>query len=354
MIDLNRTLQLVRGALFDAEATWRTYLPEAGDWKKTALLLTLPLVVAAAVIGYLIALIGSDTSIFAPFRPTLMTSALSIVTGAVAAAIFAFIYSAFSGLLGGKTGFGLGLAATTLAFVPGYLGQALSWLPWIGWLLGLGLAIYSLVLLWRIIPIYLEVPDSKRAVHYIVSLIACIAVMFILSTTIMRPFYPSDIGSPFEGMSGSDSGGSASGLFGGIARQAELMEAAEKDSYSPPKDGKLTDRQVKEFIRVMERVDEAMADKEEQMRNIAERAEKDEQMSLRDMSTMMSGMTQVAGMSTLEIEMVKGGGGNFAEHRWVKESLRTAWLQKDVNEAVAHNYALFRKYEDQLSDYIMQ
>ncbi len=354
MIDINRTLKLVRGALFDAEATWRAYLPEAGDWKKTAFVLTVPLIIAAAVIGYVIALLGSDTSIFAPFRPTLVTSALSIVTGAIVAAVFAAIFSAFSGLFGGRTGFGLGLAATTLAFVPGYLGQALSWLPWIGWLLGLGLAIYSLVLLWRIIPIYLEVPDGKRAGHYIASLIAGIAFMFILSTTVMRPFYPSDVGSPFAGMSGSDSGDSVSGMFGGIARQAELMEAAEKDSYSPPSDGKLTDRQVREFIRVMQRVDEVMADKEEQMRNIAERAEKDEQMSLRDMSTMMSGMTQMAGMNTLEIEMVKGGGGNFAEHRWVKESLRTAWLQKDVNDTVAHNYELFRKYEDQLSDYVMQ
>jgi hypothetical protein len=36
MLDLNRTIKLVQGALFDAETPWRTYLAEAGDWKKTA------------------------------------------------------------------------------------------------------------------------------------------------------------------------------------------------------------------------------------------------------------------------------------------------------------------------------
>lgn len=356
MFDLNRTLQLVSGALFDAEATWRSYLPEAGDWKKTAFLLTGPLIIASVVLGYLIGLMGSDASMFGQFRPTLVTSLFSIITGAIAAVVVAFIFSAFSGLFGGKSGFALGLAATTLAFVPGYLGQALTWLPWIGGLLALGLAIYALVLLWRIIPIYFEVPDSKRAAHYIVSLIATIAVFFILSTTVGRILYPQQAMSPFAGTSGfgSRDSGSDSGLFGGIARQAELYEAAENDTYTPPSDGKLTDRQVQEYIRVMDRVTEALADKEEQMREIAERAEKNEEMSLRDMSTMMSGMTQTAGMNTLEIEMVKGGGGNFAEHRWVKESLRTAWLQKDINDAVAHNYALFQEYEDQLSEYVQR
>lgn len=355
MFDLNRTLQLVRGALFNAEATWRAYLPEAGDWMKTAMLLTVPLIVASTVIAYLIALLGSDVTMFGQFRPTLLSSAMNIITSAIAAAVVAFIFSAFSGLFGGKTGFGLGLAATTLAFVPGYAGRALAWLPWIGGLIALGLGIYGLVLLWRIIPIYFEVPDSKRAGHYIVSLIASIVVFLLLSATVGRALYGSGMGSPFGNIDVSDSAGSGpAGVFSGIARQAELIEAANQDTYTPPSDGKLNDRQVREFIRVMERATEALEAKGEQMRAIAERAEKDEQMSLRDMSTMMGGMTQMAGMNTVEIEMVKTAGGNFAEHQWVKNSLRTAWLQKDINDAVAHNYALFQKYEDQLTDHVVQ
>ncbi|MEQ9562554.1 MAG: YIP1 family protein, partial [Woeseiaceae bacterium] len=162
MLDLKRTLELVKGALFDSEATWRAYLPEAHDWKKTAFLLTGPLIVASVVLAYLIAFAGSEVSAFG-LRPTLASSLLNLVSSAITAALVGFIYSAISGSFGGKSDFALGLAATTLAFVPGYVGQALAWLPWIGFLLAIGLFIYSLMLLWRILPIYLEVPDSKRA-----------------------------------------------------------------------------------------------------------------------------------------------------------------------------------------------
>ena len=51
MFDIKRTVSLVTGALFDAESTWRSYLGEAGDWKKTAVLLTGPLVIAAGVLS---------------------------------------------------------------------------------------------------------------------------------------------------------------------------------------------------------------------------------------------------------------------------------------------------------------
>lgn len=38
--------------------------------------------------------------------------------------------------------------------------------------------------------------------------------------------------------------------------------------------------------------------------------------------------------------------------RSADESLRTAWIQKDLNEAVAHNFALYQQYHDELGEYI--
>ncbi len=355
MIDLNRTMQLVKGALFDREPTWRNYLPEAADWKKTACLLTVPLILASTVLAYLIGLTSSDASFCGQFRPTLTSSALNLVIGAIAAAVVAYIFSYFAGVFGGKHNFALGLAATSLAFVPGYVGSALSWLPWIGTLLSLGLGIWGLILLWRIIPIYLEVPDGKRATHYIVSLVTCIVLSLLLATVVGGSLYGSGAGSAFDGVSGGDSSSSGpGGMFGGIARQAELIAAVEEDRYDPPRDGELTDSQVQEFIRVMQRTSEAMTDKAERLQEIAEKADKNEQVSLSDVGDMMSDMTEIAGVNTAEIEVVKSGNGNWAEHQWVKESLRTAWLQKDINETVAHNYALYQKYEEQLAEHITQ
>lgn len=90
--------------------------------------------------------------------------------------------------------------------MPGYLGQALNWLPWIGTLIALGLFVYALILLWRVIPVYLAVPDGKRAAHYIVSLVTTI-IAFVLVSILMRPL----MGSAVPGMSGFADATSGSG-----------------------------------------------------------------------------------------------------------------------------------------------
>lgn len=356
MIDLKRTLNLVSGGMFDPEQTWRKYLPEAEDWQKTVYLLTGPLIIFAAVAAYIFGFLGSDISLFGGFRPTIVSTILTIISSAIAAGVVAFVVSALAGAFGGKSSFALGLAATSFAFIPGYLGQAATWLPWIGGLLALGLFIYGLVLLWKIIPIYLAVPDGKRVGHYILSLVATIAAMFILSMTIGRLLYPSMDGPTFKNISElptSDSSTGA-GIYGGMARQAELMEAAENDRYDPPSDGRLSEDQVREFIRVMQRTEELQQEKTARFQELAEKAESDEGVSLSDLGSMMSGVTEVAGLQTSEIEVVKSAGGNWAEHQWVRESLRTAWVQKDINDAVAHNFDLYQKFEAELSNHIVR
>jgi hypothetical protein len=141
-------------------------------------------------------------------------------------------------------------------------------------------------------------------------------------------------------------------MFGGVVRQAELMAAAEEDTYTPPSDSRVSDGQVRDFLRAVKRAEELQNEKGERLRQIAEKADKEEEMSVTDFSQMMGGMTEMAGLQTAEMEVVKTAGGNWAEHQWVRESLRTAWIQKDLNEAVAHNYALYQKYEDELGKYI--
>lgn len=348
MLNPARTIALIKGALFDAEATWKNYLQDADDWQKTALLLTLPLIVIAAVLGYIIGFFGAGSSLLG-LRPTLLQTLVTMVMSAIAAGMVAFVVSALAGMFDGKASFARGLAATSLAFVPGYLGQALNWLPWIGTLLALALFVYALVLLWRIIPVYLDVPDSKRTGHYITTLIATIVAMAIISI-VMRPIIAPTM-PDIPGFSETASGDGPTGIGGVIGeamRQGELMEAAGEDRYEPPSDGKLSESQVREFARVAQRAGEIMAEKTERIRELSERAENDEELSISEMSEVMRGATTMMGMNTIELELVKSAGGNWAEYEWVKNSLRTAYVQKDINESVAHNYALYKKYEDEL------
>jgi hypothetical protein len=157
------------------------------------------------------------------------------------------------------------------------------------------------------------------------------------------------------GISGMEtSGGKPAGVLGGLARQAELVAAAQDDRYSPPANGKVTEKQVQAFIRAVEKAGELQAEKERRLTELAEKADKNEKMSFRDMGQMMSGITDFAGVQSAEIEVVKSAGGNWAEHQWVRETLRTAWIQKDLDDTVAHNYALYQKYEDKLADHLSQ
>lgn len=343
MFNLKRTIELVTGALLDSEATWRSYLPEAGDWKQTAILLTGPLIIASAVVAYLLGLVTADGGMLGAFRPTILSTVFTIIMGAIGAGAVAFVFSALSGTFGGKSDFALGLAAATLAFVPGYIGQALAWLPWIGGLLAIGLGIFSLVQLWKIIPTYLEVPESKRAIHYAVSLIATIVVMMIMSR-VLAPIAP---GPQFS--SGVDASGNASsGVFADVNRRAAIVAEAQEDTYTPPSDGMLTDDQVRYYASVMQRVAEMQAATMKRMEELAEKADEDDQLSAGDFGAMMSGMTEIGGLGTAAIEIVKEDGGNWAEHQWVQQTLLSASYEKDTNDVVAHNYDLYRKYEDQL------
>ena len=354
MFDPQRTMRLATGALTDADATWRAYLPQAGDWRRTAMLLTVPVVIAALLIAYLIGLVTGGGAVFG-LRPTLLSTLGGIVLALAGLTISAFVLSALAGAFGGKNDFALGFAAISLIAVPAYVGQALSSLPWIGWLVSIVLSIYALVLLWRIIPLYLQVPNGKRAVHYILSLVVMAVIGIILSAVFARDQMAMQ-DSPFGGVTSSEEGSTAAagGFFGGFAQRAEIVAAAQEDRYDPPGDGELEEAQVQEFARVMERYTEVVREQEARLNELSERAGQNERPSLSDIGAAVSSIGGLSALATAEMEIVKTSGGNWAEHQWVKQQLRTAWLQQDINDTVAHNYALYQRYEDVLRDHITQ
>jgi len=350
MIDLNRTIKLVTGALFERDATWQSYLSEADDWKKTALLLTGPLIVVSAVVAYVLSLIFGGSSLLGGFRPTLLSTVVGIITSGIAIGVVSFIFSALAGVFGGKNNFPLGLAAVTLAFVPGFAGQALTWLPWIGSLLALGLSIFSLVLLWKIIPLYLAVPEEKRTGHFIVSLVGTIVVMLIIGTVINPVLYGPDAGSPMTSVSNPDRlGQSSDGFLANAVRRGALMEEAMKDTYTPPADGRLTQEQMRSYVAVVQRVSELQAGTAARMQELAEKVDKDGATSIGDIGAVFKAANEVGNLVTSEMEIVKDNGGNWAEHQWVAQSVLTASTQKDTNETVAHNYALYQQFENQIT-----
>jgi beta-glucosidase/6-phospho-beta-glucosidase/beta-galactosidase len=66
---------------------------------------------------------------------------------------------------------------------------------------------------------------------------------------------------------------------------------------------------------------------------------------------MYAGIGTAVSATNAEMELVKTGGDNWAEHLWVKEQLRTAKIQQgDGSDAIAHNYELYKEYQEDLED----
>lgn len=365
MINLNRSANLIGGALLNREKTWQSYLPDAGDWKGTAFLLTVPLIVLSALLAYVVGLFAGDSFLFGQLRPTLGSTMLAIVSAAIGATIVAFIFGTLSGAFGGKRSFALGLAATSLAFVPGYFGQVVAQLPWIRGILGFALFIYALVCLWKIIPTYLEVPADRRTGHYVTSLLATIAVMVVFSMTIGRFLMPSVPQSRIAAISelaptvaasqpSTARNDDSNSYIDQLKRKQELLMAAGADTYDPPENGRVTESQVQNFLAVMEQVHAVRTETEQRLLALSEKSDQDGDVSMGDMMNMMTEARSAADLNTLELQTVKDGGGNWAEHLWVRESLFTAARQPDTDDASRANQALYQKFEDRLGEFIIR
>ncbi len=353
--DFAKTVSLLKGGLMDHEATWKSYLEKNPGWQQTATELTGPLLLVSVVLGTIFSRMMGGFPYYG-YYGNLFTALLGGLVMAILGFIIAvFVFNFMAGVFKGNSNFPRAFAAVSLAAIPAWIASALAPLiPWIGFLLAFAGGIISLVFLYRIMPMALGVPDEKRTVHFFVSLLL-IFVLNIVVGSFMGVSAMND--SLRRGTFSSDGTASRSatpsGVFSQIERQGQLMEAAGADVYDAPSDGELTEAQVKEYVKVvkksqvmqqefikkMEKYDEEMKAKKEAGKNP----------SIADLSRIYAGVGTAMTVNNAEMEVVKTGNGNWAEHLWVKEQLRVAHIhQGDGSDAVAHNYKLYLEYADEL------
>lgn len=344
MPDIQKTIELIKNGLLEPRATWQAYADENRGWQDTAVLLTLPLILVSYILAGVLSLIFGGYGAFG-VRAGFGGWLVGLVMAVIGVAIAAFIFSYLAGVFKGRHDFSKGLAAVSLAAIPGYLGSIVGVVPFIGWIISLALSIVSLVFLYKIIPLYLAVPDDKRVLHYVVSLVACFIVMLILAAMLGT----GGMMSMQHAASMPDREPAQTGMFGGVERYARLMEQAEAHRFDPPSDGRISDSQMSRYLEVMHKTAEV---REEQSAHVAQLAKKyeDKEAGAADIADISGGLGSVLGAFSAEMEVVVTGEGNWAEHQWVKEQLRVARVQKDLNEAVKHNYDLYLAHEDELKE----
>jgi hypothetical protein len=195
-----------------------------------------------------------------------------------------------------------------------------------------------------VIPLFLGVPDDRRAGHYWLTIILYIVVMIILSAVLGI----GRMSSPGLDMADRDEPVALPGFLGEMARQGELMEQANSQTYEPPEDGRLERSQVEFYLQVMKKAREMQQDYAAEMERVAKEMEGKEDVSLADLGKLYGGATRAAGAMNAPMEVVQALGGNWREHVWVEQQLRAAKYQKDTTDAVSDNYALYERYKEQL------
>lgn len=344
MFDIQATIKWVKAVLTDPNAAASEYKQLEAPWLQSFVQIVLPVYVVAFAVGTLVSITTGGSFLYAGFTAGLFV--FSLIWTLAWTLVIAFIFDYAGGMFDASRNYDRAYALVALAIVPAALGNAVGALPWLGWLLSLGLGIYSMMLAYRFVPIFIEgLAEESRTKHFVVSIIAAIVVNVLVSMVLGAMFAPSIMNSATFSESNRAASDTGVGLFGGVGRQAEIADAAGMDRYDPPGDGKLTDDQVRFF-----------ADTLKKTRDLRDRLGKsfekfDEKEGEPSITDIFSGAGDAVRMSTAEMEVVKTAGGNWAEHQWVRGQIEAARIQQDLNATTQHNYALFLTYQSEIEQY---
>ncbi len=334
MFDIQQTIKWVTAVLQDPHGVAASYKSIDAQWRTTFIQVTLPVVVAAYAIAAIIGLLTGGSFLFGSFTFIIF----SLLWGLAWGFVVAFIFDYLAGTFGGKRDFNSAYATVALAMIPASIGTAISPLPWLGWLLSIAASIYSLVLAYRFLPVFLEIPEVSRVKHFVASILVAIVINILVSLTLAQLFAPVVMSSLDTNISNSQE----TGIFGGVKRQADITEQALSDVYEPTGDGKLSDSQVERYANVMRKTHELRQRMDAKFENMDQK-----EPSVSDIFGSIGGVMRLA---NAEMEVVKTGDGNWAEHQWVKSQLETARIHQDLNNITNHNYKLFLEYQNEIEN----
>jgi len=180
MFNPSKAIELVSGSLSNPRETWESFLGENPAWQRTAMELTVPLIVAAVLVGWLLSILLGGFFYFGYGRGAVFALIFGLVAAAISVTVLSLLVSFFAGKFGGQSDFDRAFAGVSLAIVPGWVGTALSGIPYLGGLLQLIGTIVGLVFLYKIIPLAVRVPENKRALHFIVTIVVAVIVQMII------------------------------------------------------------------------------------------------------------------------------------------------------------------------------
>lgn len=346
-LDFSKTPDIIKLGLTDPVAGWEKYFAQGVPFKETALVLTGPLILVYALVMGAFGGIVPGMSFLGTFFYMLLAAVIGVAVGA---GVFSFL----AGMFGGQGNFDKSFAALSLAWVPAMLGGIVGTIiPFVGFLVIIAAAVLSLVYLYRLLPLALAVPDGKRVAHFVFGLLAIIVINAIVGSVLGLGrssgggYVPGGSQDAYEG-SYQDTP-RQSGMFGAMQRHGEIMEQAGSHSYDPPANGRVSKAQVAAYVEVQRKARKAQERFREKIEKLEQDSSSSQNQGLAGLTALGSTISGAVTAGNAEMEIVVTGGGNWAEHNWVKGQLQTAMIHGgEGSDPIPHNFKLFEPYAEEL------
>ncbi|HEX2120009.1 MAG TPA: hypothetical protein VHL59_00045, partial [Thermoanaerobaculia bacterium] len=137
----------------------------------------------------------------------------------------------------------------------------------------------------------------------------------------------------------------------------DLMEEIAKDEYTAPEDGRITDAQVKMYLKVREHEKKIAQVAKDEMKQHAEKAEKAGEKSLAGLVQGFQALGSAADFFTADLRAAKDLGYNTQEYLWVKQQIlaaSTSAMAEKFSDAMTANmdkaYTDAKKAYDEATD----
>jgi hypothetical protein len=137
----------------------------------------------------------------------------------------------------------------------------------------------------------------------------------------------------------------------------DVLEEAGKDSYDPPADGKLTEKQIEMYLQVREREVEIAKVARQQLEDQAAKVKEKGEKSLSGLMEAYKGLGSAADFLTADVRAAQELGHNTAEYMWVKGQVikasaaeYTEKAQAQLSNMADQAYTNLRKQYDEATD----
>ncbi len=181
-MDFKVLFNLLKDGILKPEDVWKSFLSSPFKLNDVLKNYIIPLAVAVSLIAMILNLIfGYPTPhglVHIPFFKILWMAVGNVVSFIVFLYLFGWIGAYLSEKFEGKRDFERAFLMLFFISLPSLAGQVLGAIPIIGVILSLVLSVYSLVLLFKAFPVFLDVPKKHQVKIFVLFLI----ISFILGT----------------------------------------------------------------------------------------------------------------------------------------------------------------------------